>query len=195
MSGPADKVLAELADRGLLLHQDKTLPCVVGIITGESLSTSWWGHPKAHAIYAVVTELGDHPDVLFTKLLHGKDTLVHRSLWPAVLGVGTAREPWQLRGLSAEAKKLLARIDGGETSVRAKGRPAKEIQLRLLARAHQVHTESGRHETALESWAVWSRRAGCAALSAPGDAAEARGVLQAAAVALGAPLAALPWPR
>lgn len=106
---PVSRVLAALVEKGLLLKQDKTLPSVVGILTGESLRTSWWSHPKARLIFSVLSELADHPDVLFTKLLHRKDTLVHRSLWPAVLAVGRGRERWQLQGLSSEAGRLLAR--------------------------------------------------------------------------------------
>src|ERR1700686_1077364 len=108
---PTEQVLAALTSHGLLLKQDKAIPSVVGILTGESLSTSWWSHPKGRLIFAVLSELGDHPDVLFTKLLHRKDTLVHRSLWPALLTVARSREPWQLRGLSAPATSLLEHID------------------------------------------------------------------------------------
>src|SRR6266511_3379685 len=125
---PADPVLAVLTANGLLLKQDKTLPNVVGILTGESLRTSWWSHPKAHLIFAVLSELADHPDVLFTKLLHRKDTLVHRSLWPAVLAMGSARDQWQLQGLSGEAKRLLERLDRGGSPVRAVGAPVKELE-------------------------------------------------------------------
>ncbi len=59
-------VLAALKRGGLLLKQDKRLPSVVGVLTGESLSTSWWSHPDAHRIFAVLEKLADHPDVLFT---------------------------------------------------------------------------------------------------------------------------------
>src|SRR5712691_9917836 len=100
---PAERVLAALAANGLLLTQDKALLNVVGILTGESLSTSWWSHPKSHLIFSVLSELADHPDVLITKLLYRKDTLVHRTLWPAVLAVGSARNQWQVQGLSVDA--------------------------------------------------------------------------------------------
>ena len=36
--------------------------------------------PKGRVIFAVLSELADHPDVLFTKLLGGRTTLVHRRL-------------------------------------------------------------------------------------------------------------------
>ena len=188
---PADLVFAALVDHGLLLKQDKALPSVVGILTGESLRTSWWSHPKAHLIFAVLSELGDHPDVLVTKLLYRKGTLIHRALWPAVVAVGHAREPWQVQGLSSDAKRLLQRLDRGGSPVRAVGVSVKELELRLLATAQEIHTESGRHEMALESWQVWSARVGCGATQSVPDARKA---LEEAALTLGAPLKALPWP-
>jgi hypothetical protein len=188
---PVDRVLAALAAKGLLLTQDKTLPNVVGILTGESLRTSWWGHPKAHLIFSVLSELADHPDVLFTKLLYRKDTLVHRSLWPAVLAVGGARGQWQMQGLSADAKRLLQRLDRLDGSVRATGAPVKELEARLLATSQEIHTESGRHEMALESWPAWSRRVGCSAIQ---SVPRARKALEGASVMLGASFKALPWP-
>lgn len=186
-----DAVLAALSNGGLLLKQDKVLPSVVGILTGESLRTSWWSHPRAHFIYSVLSDLGDHPDVLCTKLLHRKDTLVHRSLWPALIAVATARESWQLDGLSGDARHLLERIDRGEGPIQAAGVPVKELEIRLLAAGHEIHTETGRHAMVLESWTSWSERAGSGALD---SVARARSVLEQAAVTLGAPLGALPWP-
>lgn len=186
----AEDVLEALAHYSLILKQDKVLPSVVGILTGESLRTSWWSHPKAHLIFAVTSELADHPDILFTKLLYRKDTLAHRSLWPAFLAVACSREPWQMRGLSGSAKSLLHRIDRADGPVRATGGVVKELELRLLARAHEVHTESGRHEMALESWGMWSMRVGCDAIQ---SISHAREVIEQAATRLGAPLKALPW--
>ena len=188
---PADPVLVALAANGLLLTQDKALPNVVGILTGESLRTSWWSHPKAHLIFSVLSELADHPDVLVTKLLYRKDTLVHRSLWPAVLAVGSARGQWQVQELSGDAKRLLQRLDREEGSVRATGAPVRELEARLLATAQQIHTASGRHEMVLESWRAWSRRVGCSAIQ---SVPRARKALEEASVTLGAPLKALPWP-
>ena len=187
----ADLVLTALAENQLLLTQDKVLPNVVSILTGESLRTSWWSHPKAHLIFAVLSQLADHPDVLFAKLLYGKDTLIHRPLWPAVLAVGRVREPWQAKGLSAGAKRLLERLDRGEGPVRASGAPVKELEVRLLATSQEIHTEAGRHEMALESWQAWSARVRCR----PAESVPlARKALEDAATKLGAPLKALPWP-
>jgi hypothetical protein len=187
---PADRVLAALAENGLLLKQDRVVPNVVSILTGESLRISWWSHPRAQLIFAVLSQLADHPDVLFAKLLYRKDTLIHRPLWPAVLAVGRAREPWQTRGLSDGAKRLLERLDRGESPVRAGGAPVKEIEVRLLATAREIHTESGRHEMAVESWQEWAKRTRC---RPAGSVAQARKDLEDSATQLGAPLKALPW--
>jgi hypothetical protein len=188
---PVTRVLVALGDKGLLLTQDKALPNVVSILTGESLRTSWWSHPKAQLIFSVLSELADHPDVLFTKLLYRKDTLVHRSLWPAVLTVGNARDQWQVQGLSVDAKRLLKRLDKGGKPIRGVGAPVKELEGRLLVTTQEIHTESGRHEMALETWQAWSRRVSCTPMDSD---AHARKVLEDAAVRLGAPLKSLPWP-
>jgi hypothetical protein len=185
-----ESVFTALTHYGLLLKQDKTLPSVVGILTGDSLHTSWWNHPKSHLIFSVLSELSEHPEVLITKILHRKDTLVHSSLWPALLAVACSRESWQMRGLSASAADLLQRIDRGESPVRATGPAVKELEIRLLATAHEVHTDSGRHEMVLESWQAWSARVKCKAFA---PSARAREILEQAAANLGTSPTALPW--
>jgi hypothetical protein len=186
----AGSVYAALAHYGLLLKQDKVIPSVVGLVTGESLRTSWWGHPQSHRIFRTLSELSDHPDVMFAKLLAGKDTLVHSSLWPALLAVGSARAAWQLQGLSAPAAALLARIDRSADGIHATGAACKEIQARLLAAAHEIHGADGRHEMVVERWSTWSALTGCNALT---SLDEARRVLEQAAAKLGAPAGWLPW--
>lgn len=185
-----DAVLSVLKERGLLLAQDKSLPSVAGIVTGEAIRTSWWSHPKGRVIFAVLSHLADHDDVLVTKLLYGKDTLVHRRLWPALLAVGSAREPWQLRGLAAGARQLFRDIDSARAAVRATGVRSKPLVTRLLVVGRSVHTESGAHALALESWRAWSARIRCRPVS---SAAAGRRQLESAAIELGASAAALPW--
>jgi hypothetical protein len=169
-----------LAKHGLLLLQDKKLPSVVGIITGEVVAGSWWSHPRAQEIFRQLEKLDD---VVTAKLFAGKVTFVHRRLVAALAAVGAAREPWQMLGLSAAARKLLARVDR-EGSARTSGAPAKELQIRLLVNAHEEHTESGRHETVLESWPA-SRL----------TPSQGRRQLEKAAAALGATATSLPWNR
>ena len=110
-----------LAKHGLLLLQDKKLPSAVGIITGEVVPGSWWSHPRANEIFRQVDKL----DAVSAKLIAGKVTFVDARLLPALYAVGAAREVWQMRGVSAVARKLLARIDR-EGPVRASGAPAQK---------------------------------------------------------------------
>ena len=186
---PTQELLRALADRGLLLTQDKSLPNVVTLLTGQSLRGSWWSHPKARLIFSILSDLGQHPDVLFTKLLYGKVTLLHRRLWSPFLAVASARDPWQVRGLSPKARRLLRTLEA-KGFVQASGAAVKELEGRLLAHAEEVHTESGRHEIRLETWQVWSQRVG----EKPArSASRARRTLEEAVRELGAPLTALPW--
>jgi len=94
------RVAAELERLGLLMQQDKSLTSVVSLVTGESLRTSWWSHPRAKEIFTILRRLEEVS--LATKLVAGKVTLVHRRLWPALLTVATIGEPWQ----SAVAKEV-----------------------------------------------------------------------------------------
>ena len=141
-------------------------------------------------MFRVLTTLGEHPDILVTKLLLGKDTFVHRTLWPAFLAVASAREPWQLTGLSAPARSLLARVATSAAPVRSAGAATKELFARLLVHATEVHTDAGRHEIAVQSWSSWRAQASVVPLDSVDDA---RRVLEEASRRLGAPPEALPW--
>jgi len=175
-----------LAQRGLLLLQDAELPAATTLIVGEVVRGSWWGHPQNKLIYDTLQQLG--ADVLWVKLLRGKETILARSLWPAVLSAARSRESWQLQGLSSAARRLLELVDAAATPVRldqvalpaAKGAPrelARELERRLLVHSDELHTESGRHVKILQSWATWQRKHAIDELPAP---AEARATLEAA---------------
>jgi len=161
MSPEAMRVLAELKKHGLLLLTDAKLPNLCALVAGETVRGSWWAHPRSQRIFRVDGEVDDHPDVLMTKLVSGKVTYVHRALWPAVIAVGRAREPWQMKGLSKDARKLLAAVDGKPVQPgRGMSKPASELEMRLLAHSEQFHSQSGAHVRRLESWDHWSSRAG-----------------------------------
>ena len=183
-------ILDALSNAGLLLIQDKRLPNVVTLLTGEAVSKSWWSHPKGKLIFAVLSDLSEHPDVLFSKLINGKVTLIHRTLWPAFLSTALANEQWQTRGLSSRGQRLLAALNESNEPIKSSGPAVKELEVRLLAHARQVHTESGRHELMIEPWTVWSRRARVKRLR---SLSLAKVELEQAAQAIGAPRSALPW--
>jgi hypothetical protein len=164
-------VLHALAHRGVLLLQDAKLPSVASLVAEEPVRGSWWGHPRAREIFGVSEKLSDHPRITSAKIVSGKVTFVHHRLWPALVSVGSAREPWQLAGLSVGARRLLDRVEedgrlrtdqvpGVSPNKQTVGELAREIEERLLVHAEAVHTESGKHAKLLESWSHWVKRVG-----------------------------------
>ena len=136
------------------MKQDKVLPNVVTLMTGESLRMSWWSHPRAQDIFNMLDILSDHPDVLLTKLISGKDTFIHRRSWSDFVAVAISKEKWQMNLLPSEPAKLLDEIESHGFVLRS-GPAAKELQKRLLINAKQIHTTSGKHSFMLQSWKLW----------------------------------------
>jgi hypothetical protein len=154
---------------GLLLESDPRLPSVVSLVAGKPIRGSWWGHPSGGAIYHESNKLADRSDVVVLKLLDGKVTFVLDTLWPHVYAIGSCGDPWQVSGLTPHSERLLklVRHDGlvrtdDPGSRRAAGprisAAALDLERRLLIIGAQVHTQTGRHAKALESWPHWARR-------------------------------------
>jgi hypothetical protein len=190
-------VLQALDRHGLLLLSDARLPSVAGLVAGERVRGSWWGHPKGKTIYAVATGLEDDEGVTIARLVDGKVTYVHRRLWPALAAVACSDEPWQKRALSPAARTLLAAVErAGElrTDHRGDGSLRKEavlqLEQRLLVRSDEVHTESGAHAKRLEAWTRWADRHVPPSARPPVEAA--RRQLEQAVESLGGG-ASLPW--
>jgi hypothetical protein len=166
------EALRQLREYGLLLVQDARLPCATSIVAGGPMRGSWLGSPLAHATYDLLVALEEHPDVLQTKLVSGKVTMVHRELWPAVLAVAMARAPWQLEGLSPLARWLLDDVDNQGSlrtdiaappvgmSKRQIPEAARELERHLLVHSSEVHTPSGAHAKVLETWQSWLAETG-----------------------------------
>ena len=96
-----------LEDTGLLLLQGSEIPDVCQLVAKRRINQSWWGDPTGPQIFAVGEMLSDHPDVTIAKLISGKVTFVHRSLWQKLIAVGSARDDWQTTKLSAQGRLLL----------------------------------------------------------------------------------------
>lgn len=199
------RVRAELERLGLLLVADAALPSVAALVAGGPVRGSWWSHPLAHEIYDVCQYLDHETAAARVKLVAGKVTFVHESLRPCVAAVGAARAPWQMRGLGATERRLLARTDeagalrldrlgGSRELARARARAAAVLEKRLLVASDDVHTESGAHARQLETWQHWLAELPARTARVGVEAARER--LEAAAAALGAGTQArLPWPR
>ena len=100
----SDNLLRAIAEHGLLLLQDKKLANAVTFITGERLSGSWWSHPRAQEIFRAVEALPED-EVITTKLVGGKVTFVHRSLWSDLLAVVEGEREVQVHTKSGRHEK------------------------------------------------------------------------------------------
>ena len=147
--------LNELRRIGLLLKTDAALPSVTTIVAGEPVRGSWWAHPAGRRIFQTLRDLSQHPDIVVVKLVSGKDTLVHRALWPELYALATSNEPWQR--VSSEARRLLQRV-GRAGVFEASGDIPRELERHLLVIGEQFHAVEGHHGKQLESWTHWADR-------------------------------------
>jgi hypothetical protein len=80
--------MATLIEHGMLLESAHgPLPSVAELVAGERISGSWWSHPSSHAVFDAINALAASPDVVRTRLVNGKVTLVHRRVWCALVRV------------------------------------------------------------------------------------------------------------
>jgi hypothetical protein len=93
-------LLATLAEQGMLLESARgPLPSVAEMVAGEPIRGSWWSHPQSHAIYDAINRLAGSPDVVRTRLVNGRVTLVHRRVWPALVRVADRFPPDRLSAI------------------------------------------------------------------------------------------------
>jgi hypothetical protein len=80
--------LTWLREQGVVLQSARgPVPSLAELVAGGPIRGSWWGHPSGHEIYRVLNEVRASPDVVATRLIEGKVTLIHRRLWPALVRV------------------------------------------------------------------------------------------------------------
>ncbi|HEY3225421.1 MAG TPA: RNA methyltransferase [Planctomycetota bacterium] len=129
---------------------------LVEAIAGGPVRGSWWGHPKGKLIFRLAESLHDSREVVSLKLVDGKVTFLHRSLWPALARVVTDPE-WRrskTRGLPPRVGELLRVVERRGTlrldQASLPGR--KELERSLLVHSGSMHTEKGSHAAVLTSW-------------------------------------------
>lgn len=87
----AQQALAFVEQHGVVLASAHgKVPALTEAIAGAPIKGSWWGHPEGKRIFAVLSEVQEHEDILACRLLAGKVTLVHRRLWPDVAALALA---------------------------------------------------------------------------------------------------------
>jgi hypothetical protein len=73
-------------EHGVVLQSARgPLPNLAEHVAGEPIRGSWWGHKSGHEIFAVLARVRGSPDVIATRLVDGKVTLIHRRVWPALV--------------------------------------------------------------------------------------------------------------
>ena len=78
------QAVAFIRRHGVVLEAAKGFePTLAFETAGETITGSWWAHPKGHEIYAVTQTVRDSAAVLVCTLAKGRITYVHRRLWPA----------------------------------------------------------------------------------------------------------------
>jgi hypothetical protein len=82
----APEAIAFVARHGIVLQsaQHATVPSLAAAVAGERIRGSWWAHPKSREIYRALVAVHGSPDVVATRLVDGKITLIHRRLWAAL---------------------------------------------------------------------------------------------------------------
>lgn len=82
------QALAFIRKHGVVLISARgPVPTLTDAIAGERIRGSWWGHPKSGQIFRVLGAVRDSDDVLVSRLVQDKLTLVHRRLWPALVRI------------------------------------------------------------------------------------------------------------
>jgi hypothetical protein len=162
-------VTKEFKRRGIILESDQKLPNLVTLVTGERVKGSWWRHPESRTIWRILNSFSMRNDVLTTRLISGKITFIHRTLWPDFIAISTSKQDWQTISLSPRAIALLKLVEKrGEirtdsprwnaSQTKSIADAARELERRLLVHSKEVHTAKGFHAKVLQSWKRWSHQ-------------------------------------
>jgi hypothetical protein len=73
-------------EHGVVLQSARgPVPNLAEHVAGEPIRGSWWGHKSGREIFAVLTRVRGSPDVIATRLVNRRVTLIHRRVWPALV--------------------------------------------------------------------------------------------------------------
>jgi hypothetical protein len=78
------------------------VPNVAQFIAGEQIRGSWWGHPAGKEIYAVLNVLDESPEIVSTRLINDKVTLLHSRVWPSIVRVSERLGVHRLAAIHSE---------------------------------------------------------------------------------------------
>ncbi len=105
------EIKKKIESYGFLLEADPDFPSIVGLVTGEKIKGSWWGHRKGHEIFSISRKVRDEEDILVIKLISGKVTYVHKRLWTDLISILIVNKNWKIEKLSNNGKKVLELVE------------------------------------------------------------------------------------
>ncbi len=161
----AQEAIAFIHERRILLATGRcSLPALAEAIAGRALTGSWMADREVFRIYAMRKAVTKARSVVAVPLVLGKETLLDRSLAPAVarLAADPARRQIALSRLPPVSRRLLAQVEA-EGEVRMDRVPIPTVQSRkarlllereLLVVSKDVHTERGYHTAVVIPWAA-----------------------------------------
>ena len=126
-----------------------------------------------HVIYNISETLSDSEEALTCKLIQGKLTFVHISLWPALYRIVTDAQ-WiseripRLKPVARKILETLQEIENASTDQLREilflndkqdrknlSKAILELETYVLVHSRSVHTEKGKHVRVLERWEMW----------------------------------------
>ncbi|HEV7123402.1 MAG TPA: hypothetical protein VGN24_08250 [Rhodanobacter sp.] len=97
------EAIAFISQHGVVLEAaGGAAPSLVCAIAGGAIGGSWWSHPRGKEIFRVTRAVRASREVLVCRLVSGKVTFVHCSLWPALVRSADHFQPAQLARLIEE---------------------------------------------------------------------------------------------
>ena len=157
MKNLGPKILEEIEKNGLMLLQDKLFPNIINSIIGKSISGSWWSHPQGNHIYNGINWAMDQNQVICVKFLSGKNTYIHKKLWPYFFSIVNKARDWQTDKLTDDELKLYSIIS--KKSLRSDNPLAKlnknillKLEKKILFESNEVHSETGKHYKLYKKW-------------------------------------------
>jgi hypothetical protein len=99
----AEATMTWIREHGVVLQSARgPVPNVAQFIAGEPIRGSWWGHPAGKEIYAILNVLDESPDIVATRLIDDKVTLLHARVWPSVVRVSAFLAADRLAAIHSE---------------------------------------------------------------------------------------------
>jgi hypothetical protein len=98
-----EQAIAFVQLHGVVLESaNGPVPSLVQAIAGVSVKGNWWAHSRGKEIFQITRAVRESDQILVCRLIAGKVTLVHRSIWPALIRCAEHFRPDQISQIIEE---------------------------------------------------------------------------------------------